>query len=375
MQQRVFISYCEKDQAMAFDLCHRIERRGVKCWIAPRDIAVGEDFSGRVIEAIEMAAVFVIVLSRHTNNSQYVKAEAETAFTAKRPIFPIRLENVEAERGLRLFLSIRHRTDAFGPGRNQAIDKFVDAVVRRATGSKIPPRPGNALVRSDIAQLIGPGAADFIAQWQGMDRRGARTAWSWEAFLGGAAWPFYRGLIPMGVALSLALALAVMIGGLATGSTDGALTGFALGWVAVSIFAGITGTAVLRRHVYRPAAARDSATGIARVGGFAGGIAVVGCAFLLAAQVAPVPTPAPIAAPIVANESAAPAAMAAGSSERRGGSPDPILAERQRQAAMVQGYIVGRLEQAAAAQNASAAAPPADVTDNDSMTTVTENRM
>ena len=376
MRHRVFISHCEKDQVAAHDLCHRIERRGVKCWIAPRDIAVGEDFSGRVVEAIEMSAVFVIVLSRHTNSSQFVKAEAEAAFTSKRLIFPIRLENVEAEKGLRLFISIRHRADAFGPGRAQAIDKFVDAVVRRAIGSKVPPKPDNLPVRSDLVQLIGPGAMDFLAQWREMDRRGARMVWNWEAFLGGAAWPFYRGLMALGIGLMLVLALAVLIGGMASRSADGALIGFALGWVGAAIYAGLTGSVVLRRHVHRRDALKRQTSGPMRLGGLVGGVAAIALAFAITAQ------PAPMQAATTAGVAIAPKADTASTggaatttiAPRRDGSPDLVAAERLQREEVARQVEEQRLRDQAAAQELQKANYGSYGNAAEDMT-ITENRM
>ena len=41
----VFISHSSKGQATADAICSHLESAGIKCWIAPRDIAVGSDWT------------------------------------------------------------------------------------------------------------------------------------------------------------------------------------------------------------------------------------------------------------------------------------------------------------------------------------------
>ncbi len=41
----IFISYSSKDKKIAFALCHFLEKNGLHCWIAPRNIRVGKDYA------------------------------------------------------------------------------------------------------------------------------------------------------------------------------------------------------------------------------------------------------------------------------------------------------------------------------------------
>jgi hypothetical protein len=45
MPAMVFISHSSKGQATADAICSHLESAGIKCWIAPRDIAVGSDWT------------------------------------------------------------------------------------------------------------------------------------------------------------------------------------------------------------------------------------------------------------------------------------------------------------------------------------------
>lgn len=280
MRHRVFISHCEEDHAVALDVCHRIERRGVKCWIAPRDVVVGEDYLARIGDAIEGSAAFVVVLSRHTNRSRFVKVEAEFAFSDGMTIFPVRIEDVKIERGLRLLVSINHRVDAFGADRAARLEQFADAVVRNVLsgnrkGGGSHELPAGAGV---LMSAIGAGASDFIAQWRAMDARGSRIAWSWEAALGGPLWPFYRGMVLAGVGCAVLLALMIVIGG-AQGGARGALSGLLVGWAVLAVLVGLTGSAALRRHIGDAIRYDRAPSPILRAAGLAASAAAVAGAF------------------------------------------------------------------------------------------------
>lgn len=41
MSHDIFISYSGKDSNTANVICHELEKNGIRCWMAPRDIPVG----------------------------------------------------------------------------------------------------------------------------------------------------------------------------------------------------------------------------------------------------------------------------------------------------------------------------------------------
>ncbi|MGH6991941.1 MAG: toll/interleukin-1 receptor domain-containing protein, partial [Caulobacteraceae bacterium] len=41
MAHHVFISYSNADKLIADRVCHALEEKGLRCWIAPRDIPFG----------------------------------------------------------------------------------------------------------------------------------------------------------------------------------------------------------------------------------------------------------------------------------------------------------------------------------------------
>src|SRR3954469_5473040 len=139
----VFISHGSEDRDEAIALSDFIEARGIRTWIAPRDVRPGQDYSEQLQQAIEQCGAFVVLVTDKANSSPYVRAETEMAFSTGKPIFPIRQSEIQPAAGLAFFLKIRHWTDAFGKHGNAAMERLgleLDAVCGRP-GPAPPPAP------------------------------------------------------------------------------------------------------------------------------------------------------------------------------------------------------------------------------------------
>ncbi|HTC65146.1 MAG TPA: toll/interleukin-1 receptor domain-containing protein, partial [Candidatus Saccharimonadales bacterium] len=115
MTRDVFISHAGDDASVAVEVCALLEKRGVKCWMAPRDVAAGSVWDEAILDAIESSRVFLLILSRSANQSQFVKNEVNRAFSERKPIVTFRIEDVMPGRSLQLYLARHHWTDAFPP--------------------------------------------------------------------------------------------------------------------------------------------------------------------------------------------------------------------------------------------------------------------
>lgn len=158
----IFVSYTSSDKPFADELVGTLQRSGLRIWYAPRDVRPGIDYSEQIQKAIETANAFVVIISDSANRSDFVRAETEMAFSRRRPIFPVRTSPAPPAPGLALFLQLRHWTDAFGPGRQNAIARL--AVELAATAQPRPrgSRRGPTLFRPRQHRLAGaaPPAAD-----------------------------------------------------------------------------------------------------------------------------------------------------------------------------------------------------------------------
>jgi len=112
MESKVFISHASKDKATADAVCQQLEFAGIKCWVAPRDIKAGSDWTEGIIEGIDSCQVFVLVFSENANVSEHVRREVAKAFSLGLAVIPFRIENVVPHGSLAYFLGTVHWLDA-----------------------------------------------------------------------------------------------------------------------------------------------------------------------------------------------------------------------------------------------------------------------
>jgi hypothetical protein len=169
---RVFISFASHDQAKALELCERLEREGLDCWISLRDVQPGQNYQAAVVQAITSAKVVVLVFSGAANRSEEISKELSLASASKIPVIPFRIENVLPEGAFRYELATRQWIDAFRNW-NAAADALLDAIRSAPEGtakkpiSSPPPRmrPSDQAVeaaRSALTHYIGPIAPVLI---------------------------------------------------------------------------------------------------------------------------------------------------------------------------------------------------------------------
>ena len=139
MAHDVFISYSSKDKPVADAICARLEGQGIRCWIAPRDIVAGTDWSASIIEAIGRSKIFVLIYSASANESPQIRREVERAVNKRLAILPFRIEDAPMSESLEYFISTPHWLDALTPPLTQHLDTLANAVA--VLLQKAPPAP------------------------------------------------------------------------------------------------------------------------------------------------------------------------------------------------------------------------------------------
>ena len=109
----VFISYATSDRDQADNVCAGLEADGIDCWIAPRDVPVGEDYAETITAAIASCPVLLLLFSAPAAASEHVEREVHLAAGAKAAIVPLRLEPVNPEGAFKYLLANRQYLDAF----------------------------------------------------------------------------------------------------------------------------------------------------------------------------------------------------------------------------------------------------------------------
>ena len=95
-----FISYSTKDQTFAERLYADLQAKGVRCWFAPHDMSGGRKIHEQIDEAIRLYDRLLLILSRDSMESEWVKTEIAKARKRevrekRRMLFPVRLVDFE----------------------------------------------------------------------------------------------------------------------------------------------------------------------------------------------------------------------------------------------------------------------------------------
>ena len=131
MKKPVFISYTTPDKEYADALVAFLEKRGIGCFIAPRDVDPGRPYAQNLMHAIDECALVLLVASEHINASEHVLNEICLAFQNlpdKIKFKPLRIDDTELSSSARYYLSRQHWMDAIVPPLEERLNEFVESI-------------------------------------------------------------------------------------------------------------------------------------------------------------------------------------------------------------------------------------------------------
>ena len=152
---QIFLSYASSDTAIAEQVCEHLERSGIPCWIAPRDVPAGALYADAIVRAISSAKALVLILSAHSVGSTHVSKEVERASSKRRPIVALRIDDAALTPAFEYFLSESQWVDA-RTGLQSALAKLGDGIRRLASST---PRFANDPV-TPTTTATAPGVND-----------------------------------------------------------------------------------------------------------------------------------------------------------------------------------------------------------------------
>ncbi len=124
----VFVSYASHDAAVANSVVEHLEGKGIKCWIAPRDVVPGTLYADGIVGAIDESRVLVLILSKDAVSSAHVGKELERATSKRHPIIALRLDTAPLTRAFEYFLNESQWIEVGAVNTDAAIEKVVAAV-------------------------------------------------------------------------------------------------------------------------------------------------------------------------------------------------------------------------------------------------------
>ena len=93
-----FISHSTQDQAFVQRLYRDLQAGGVRCWYAPHHMRIGARILDSLFSEIRTREKLLLVLSKHSVTSEWVRDEVEKAFAEERDrkdtvVFPVRIDD------------------------------------------------------------------------------------------------------------------------------------------------------------------------------------------------------------------------------------------------------------------------------------------
>jgi hypothetical protein len=153
MSNHVFISHSHQDAPAANLIVEALEKRGVACWMAPRDVPPGGSYAEAILNAIESASCFVLIYSQHSNLSSHVLREVERALKFDLNIVPIRFDDSAPSKSLDYLLATVHWLAVAPESRDRSIGKAAEQIAASLAKSGSTP-PGAEAVRAPASQPI-----------------------------------------------------------------------------------------------------------------------------------------------------------------------------------------------------------------------------
>jgi hypothetical protein len=147
MAHDLFISYSQHDKPAADRICELLEQAGIRCWIAPRDIASGVTWPTAIAEAIERCRVMLFLASPPATESRHTSRELQLADAHKVTIVPVRLNDFELTGDASYFLGNTQWFDAFPGSVDDHAGPLVSAVQALLSSQPQQPSPHHAAIQ------------------------------------------------------------------------------------------------------------------------------------------------------------------------------------------------------------------------------------
>ncbi|MBP1687654.1 MAG: hypothetical protein H6Q33_3797 [Deltaproteobacteria bacterium] len=110
---------------------------GLRVWIAPRNIAPGQQWPAAIIDGIEGSRALVLIFSSHANQSDQVARELERAAAKRVPILSFRIEHVDPAGSLEYFIGVVQWIDATTAPLSAPLTELVEAIRALSTPRRV----------------------------------------------------------------------------------------------------------------------------------------------------------------------------------------------------------------------------------------------
>ena len=157
----VFISYSTQNMDAAQEVCSILERSGVACWMAPRDILPGSHWAASITQAIRNARMLMLMFSTSANDSVQVLREVDLAVECRVPILTIMLEQFKISDAFSYYLSVSQRFASDGDPHTdyQRLAGVVQDILHMDPSKQVVPPQSEAMLDIYDSEMNWAGVA------------------------------------------------------------------------------------------------------------------------------------------------------------------------------------------------------------------------
>jgi hypothetical protein len=177
---QIFISYSKKDVVHAEKLINALKREGFDPWVDMEGLHPGTYWRERLEKQIKNCDAYLLIISRNSKKSKWVREELEEARNQDKPIFTLRLDQTRPFFGIR---GIQYEDIRGGKLPSEEFyQRLADVTERKKRTRRKANRTDRAKkqVREGTAELLSYFGEEFLST--GKDLMAVATKKSSEAY-------------------------------------------------------------------------------------------------------------------------------------------------------------------------------------------------
>ncbi len=145
---KIFVSNSKEDKSNAKKLVSKLEADGLKCFSYPRDTS-----KGNAEKLISESNIFILILSKHSQQSKEVEEQIKLAYDNNCHIIPFKTSAIDNNTTTKYFLHSLEWVDVFEDGFNEAYEILLEIIEEINGGKIITKKKNNKNLNSNSFEL------------------------------------------------------------------------------------------------------------------------------------------------------------------------------------------------------------------------------
>lgn len=148
----MFVCHASVDAEVAQLFVAQAESKGIRCWIAPRDVPPSTDYGASIMQAIGSCHLVLLLFSSSAGTSPHVLREVDRAIAQDRVIVPVHLDSAPLNEGMEYRLCTVQWLDEPVP---PAVDSLVGHITKVLEAVRLRDRAPGGLVYLNRCRRCG----------------------------------------------------------------------------------------------------------------------------------------------------------------------------------------------------------------------------